>query len=343
MSDSKTLMNFTHKLRPRTADGEMFVVKDPERFAAQVIPQYFDHNKFSSFARQLNFYGFRKMQSKPIKNADYDEAAAKYVTFFNENFKRGRCDLLKNIQRSTRGGTSSTSQDTQRELQQLRDQVQFLEQKISDMNLQMEERVRRLEMDLLARMETMGGGNQNALNLQHVQSIGSVANDWDQNTLNQFMRGASIASLGVQSVQNNTMAYPPQQMPLSREPSQTVSAMEPPKNVTMAPPTLPPHPKQKSLPSMGLPAQNGAPSARMESLRGLSFGLARGQSVESTTSAVLMKNSYDDNIFSMLMMGDENQTLDRALAETKVPTVSTSTIGSEAGVVPPAQNMQVEL
>jgi len=26
----------------RTADGDMFVVKDPERFAAEIIPQYFD-------------------------------------------------------------------------------------------------------------------------------------------------------------------------------------------------------------------------------------------------------------------------------------------------------------
>lgn len=27
-----------------TEDGEMFVVKDPDRFAEDVIPQYFDHN-----------------------------------------------------------------------------------------------------------------------------------------------------------------------------------------------------------------------------------------------------------------------------------------------------------
>lgn len=38
-------------------DGDMFVIKDQDRFAAEIIPQYFDHNKFSSFARQLNFYG----------------------------------------------------------------------------------------------------------------------------------------------------------------------------------------------------------------------------------------------------------------------------------------------
>jgi hypothetical protein len=35
----------------------MFVIKDPETFAGQVIPQYFDHNKFSSFARQVRLQG----------------------------------------------------------------------------------------------------------------------------------------------------------------------------------------------------------------------------------------------------------------------------------------------
>jgi hypothetical protein len=31
----------------------MFVVKDPDLFASQIIPLYFEHNKFSSFARQV--------------------------------------------------------------------------------------------------------------------------------------------------------------------------------------------------------------------------------------------------------------------------------------------------
>ena len=141
--------------RLRTPDGEMFVVKDPDVFAANIIPQYFDHNKFSSFARQLNFYGFRKMQSKPIRNSDFDAATAKHVTFYNEKFKRGRCDLLKEIQRSTRGGTSHGTSDNSKEVQNLRDQVSGLEKKIEDMNIKVEERFRRLELDMLGRMEQL--------------------------------------------------------------------------------------------------------------------------------------------------------------------------------------------
>ena len=45
----------------------MFVVKAQETFEREIIPQYFNHNKFSSFARQLNFYGFRKMQVRSFK------------------------------------------------------------------------------------------------------------------------------------------------------------------------------------------------------------------------------------------------------------------------------------
>ena len=44
-------------------DGETFVVKNPTKFEKDIIPQFFKHNKFSSFVRQLNFYAFRKIKT----------------------------------------------------------------------------------------------------------------------------------------------------------------------------------------------------------------------------------------------------------------------------------------
>ncbi|KAL7428954.1 hypothetical protein ACHAXH_003209 [Discostella pseudostelligera] len=145
-----------------TADGEMFVVKNPELFSSDIIPQYFDHNKFSSFARQLNFYGFRKIQTKPIRNNDFDQSTAKHVTFYNDKFKRGRYDLLKDITRSTRGGggaglAGSAAQasfvDQARELESLHSTVVLLEQQVHDLEMRMQTMVMKMEQEIQAKVE----------------------------------------------------------------------------------------------------------------------------------------------------------------------------------------------
>jgi heat shock transcription factor 2 len=76
-------------------------VKHPERFEKEFIPQFFKHSKFSSFVRQLNFYGFRKLKySDNIRIDPKDAETANYWRFKHEHFVRGKPDLLKNIRRS---------------------------------------------------------------------------------------------------------------------------------------------------------------------------------------------------------------------------------------------------
>ena len=116
--------------------GETFTVKDTAQFAKKEIPKYFEHNNFSSFSRQLNFYGFKKVPQKAIRiDQEGVKNASGHVRFYNEKFKRGHISLLAEIMRSTKTAAVGTQSE---EVQALTSRVASLETQLSNMKYDFE-------------------------------------------------------------------------------------------------------------------------------------------------------------------------------------------------------------
>ena len=52
-------------------DGTYFTIQDPEEFARTVLPQYYRHNNYTSFVRQLNVYGTLPAEQSQRKGTSY--------------------------------------------------------------------------------------------------------------------------------------------------------------------------------------------------------------------------------------------------------------------------------
>lgn len=116
--------------------GDSFTIEDIDAFQKHILPKYFSHSKYSSYVRQLNFYGFQKMsqdsdirivpkvivddesshasesvnstsnQQNPSSSSSSTPSTPRFpfnnsARFMHEYFRRGMPELLPKIQRST--------------------------------------------------------------------------------------------------------------------------------------------------------------------------------------------------------------------------------------------------
>ena len=113
-----------------SSNGDSFTIKDTHALEKEVLPKYFNHSKFSSFIRQLNFYGFQKMRSDPDL-----QMRTEAVRFRHEFFRRGEPQLLHRISRATAKMPDETSNE---QVDALKQELASLQQKLDDSTHQME-------------------------------------------------------------------------------------------------------------------------------------------------------------------------------------------------------------
>lgn len=105
-------------------NGQSFMILDPPRFAGE-LSKYFKHNNLSSFIRQLNMYGFKKVAA--IENQED-------LHFYHPDFVKNEPDRLEAIKRKLpqRATESLDYKNIVQGLNELEDKQKDVTQSLSD-------------------------------------------------------------------------------------------------------------------------------------------------------------------------------------------------------------------
>lgn len=234
-------------------DGESFVVKQIDKFSTNILPQYFKHSNFSSFARQLNFYGFRKLKAEPILTADYDARTASHVRFYHECFQKGKPELLVNIKRATKSDTQSKD-----EVEALRMDLHQVMENMNHLSVEFERKLTEITFDLNSKIAALHGKIAELQNQNMVQQ--SVIQQQQQPSIVQVSGTTtqSYPSQPSQQVQSQYVQQPQLQMQVQQ------SQLQQSQPVSVQLQQLPPQQQQHQQHQMQVPTSQQQPPIQQQ-------------------------------------------------------------------------------
>ncbi|CDH53229.1 heat shock transcription factor [Lichtheimia corymbifera JMRC:FSU:9682] len=134
-------------------NGTTFIARDSQDLREKVFSKYFKHKSFESFVRQLNMYGFHKVnkQSRGQRGAENQ-----IYEFKHPNFQRHRADLLDEIRRkpndhadsrrdanANHGNSAATDPYVSQMIRQLQQQVDNVQQQLTHVQQELKSTRRR--------------------------------------------------------------------------------------------------------------------------------------------------------------------------------------------------------
>ncbi|XP_064318835.1 heat shock factor protein 3-like isoform X1 [Phalacrocorax carbo] len=116
-------------------NGENFCILDEQRFAKELLPKYFKHNNISSFIRQLNMYGFRKVIA--LENGMVTAEKSSVIEFQHPFFKQGKAHLLENIKRKVSAVRTEDLKVCTEDLHKVLSEVQEMREQQNNMDVRL--------------------------------------------------------------------------------------------------------------------------------------------------------------------------------------------------------------
>ena len=96
-------------------EDAIIIITDPFKFSNKILPKICKHDNYSSFNRQLNIYGFHKINN--IKNSKSEQ-------FKNENFTRNK--TLKEIKAITRNNIKNDNDKDELNEKEIKEELNLL-------------------------------------------------------------------------------------------------------------------------------------------------------------------------------------------------------------------------